>query len=664
MSQTSEGMKTRGAKVNIDPSLLSKTQVERRIEREAKNAEKEASKKKKAEAAMMKKEQRREAEERIAAAEDAQAQKRVSMFSVRPDITANLTATVTTAHGATRGHGGARSHGVAATATVPAAPAIRGKASGRGGGRGRVRGRGRGGIVPGPNGNAVDAGEEERQVSPVYGNVEITVANEEHVSLGSNVDSSEDGAAVFSDVEIPPVTDLDTESEGPVEGDVTMDDGEGDIDESSAMLFEDYSDNDGEYCGDEEDYEEEEEEMEIEAEAKPKKKQPKSKADPRALREDITAARAVKPIPLVQPLKNAPAKRRGSAVESQPLKKRPKAKLGGLDDDWKQVYGSMKPTVSSSSVVSTGAESSDVLITTGQFDRDESPEALQGSRQAKEISSANSNGIVLAKANVAEIDKKDREKTKGFRTVTSSKDLPSPDFDKTLEAVWNRWFSHLPPNYQDEHGAIKKRVDHPAIRKVAISALSSYRSDLAKKALAYVEEKMFYDLSEDADVEEVKSWVEGELLGMAILYEFPGETPNQHRGLFKSKVVSQTLAWHLIKIRDSPRHQYYGYPVGTLALVAAAIKRALNVWKEGYKLLPEKSESDIKQAARNGPHSFSQTNWGGTVRHYYDLYTSKLAESKLDEIAGRAEEYLPEKIKQLHQPAVGIDENDILQLSD
>ncbi|KAK7457889.1 hypothetical protein VKT23_010233 [Stygiomarasmius scandens] len=344
-----------------------------------------------------------------------------------------------------------------------------------------------------------------------------------------------------------------------------------------------------------------------------------------------------------------------------------------------------------------GAESSDVPITTGQFDRDKSPEVLQASCQAKEKSLANSNGIVLAKANVAEIDRKDREKTKGSRSVTSSKDLPfvdrndediwgnsalpklynwssiirdqflvasSPDFDKILETMWNRWFSHLPPNYQDEHGAVKKRVHHPAIKKVAISALSSYRSDLAKKVLAYVEEKMFYDLSEDADVEEVKGWVEGELSGMAILYEFPGEAPKDHRGLFKSKVVSQTLAWHLIKIRDSPRHQNYGYPIGTLALVAAAIKRALNVWKEGYKLLPEKSESDIKQAARNGPHSFSQTNWGGTVRHYYDHYTSKLAESKLDEIAGRAEEYLPEKIKQLHQPAVGIDENDVLLLSD
>jgi hypothetical protein len=90
----------------------------------------------------------------------------------------------------------------------------------------------------------------------------------------------------------------------------------------------------------------------------------------------------------------------------------------------------------------------------------------------------------------------------------------------------------------------------------------------------------------------------------------------------------------------------------------------LTIWKEGYKPQPEKSESDTKQAARNGPYSFSQTNWGGTVRHYFDHHTSKLGESKLDEIAARAEEYLPEKFKQLRQPAAGIDENDVLQLSD
>ncbi|KAK7457888.1 hypothetical protein VKT23_010232 [Stygiomarasmius scandens] len=305
MSQPPEAMKTRGVKVNINPSLLSRTQEERRIEREVKNAEKEAAKQRKAEAAMTKREQRKEAEERVAAAEDAQAQKRASMFSMRPDITGN--SAVTTAHGSTRGHGAAQGRGVAPSTSIPA-PAIHGKAGGRGRGRGRVhvrgrgRGQGRGGIVSAAaDPNSIAAGEKGRQISPVCDDTETRSI-------------TEDKAAALSDVEIPPATELDTESEGPVKGDITMDDGESDFDEStlnlSAMSFRDYSDDDQEYCGDEEDYEADEE-IEVEAKSKPKKKQPKSKEDPRALREDITIA-------LVQPLKNPAAKRRGSTVESQP----------------------------------------------------------------------------------------------------------------------------------------------------------------------------------------------------------------------------------------------------------------------------------------------------------------------------------------------------------
>ncbi|THU89298.1 hypothetical protein K435DRAFT_865432 [Dendrothele bispora CBS 962.96] len=111
---------------------------------------------------------------------------------------------------------------------------------------------------------------------------------------------------------------------------------------------------------------------------------------------------------------------------------------------------------------------------------------------------------------------------------------------------------------------------------------------------------------------------------------------------------------------DSPSHIDFGFPTGSLALTAAALKRALTMWKDGFKPQAEKSD---KPAARNGPHSFSQAHWGETVKHYYNKFTSKLSDSKFDEIVAYAEFYLPERFKQLHQQT-GIDDDDDLQMSD
>ncbi|KAK7457821.1 hypothetical protein VKT23_010164 [Stygiomarasmius scandens] len=316
-----------------------------------------------------------------------------------------------------------------------------------------------------------------------------------------------------------------------------------------------------------------------------------------------------------------------------------KSSIGGLDKDWTDVYGHKKAATSSSSLISTGAESDDGFVA-GEFDHEEPAVVVESSRRMKTEDSLTvkaAGTIKLAAANVAEIDRKDRENKKqssGTRSVTSSKHLPflkpndntiwdnsylpelynwvgticgqftassDPDFQKVMGEAWMRWFPHLPAQYQDEDGVMKKQAEHPAIESVTKSALSSFRSDLAKKALFYVEQKMNEELLEEDGVEEVKAWVAAQRAGMAILYE----SPDTHKGVFKSEVVSQTLAWYLGKIRDSPTHRYFGFPAGALALTAAAIKCALNSWKDGSKTTAERSESN-KQAARNGPNSFSQ----------------------------------------------------------
>ncbi|KAK7471982.1 hypothetical protein VKT23_000090 [Stygiomarasmius scandens] len=293
--------------------------------------------------------------------------------------------------------------------------------------------------------------------------------------------------------------------------------------------------------------------------------------------------------------------------------------------------------------------------------------------------------VVLIAANIAEIDCKEHgKKSESGRVIVSSKHLPFvnasdkevwnnsflPEIYNWLSTVrgqfsatnpsslkpatrntWNRWFLHLPSKYTDENGETNDRVDHPAVEAVTKAALRAYRSDFAKQALKFIEQKMDEDVPEQT-TEGRKVWVAKQLADMAVLYESPGESKKDHHGLFKSVVVSQTLAWHLYKTKDSIKYIWFGHPSGSLALAAAVIKRALFIWKDGVKLDIE-AEGDKtnkkKQAAHNSPTSFSQDQWSDTVEHYYDKYTSKLSEEKYKEIVAYAEKYMPEKSKKLFQ---------------
>ncbi|THU89296.1 hypothetical protein K435DRAFT_865430 [Dendrothele bispora CBS 962.96] len=330
-----------------------------------------------------------------------------------------------------------------------------------------------------------------------------------------------------SDIDLPPAMEVNTQSDNG--GDVWMDK---EVDDQAE--------------------EEEEDGEEQVGNLKILKKQPK--ADKQAIQQEITSARVVNPKPLVQPLKNAPGKQHGSGIKSKQSRKRTKAHIGGLDKDWKTIYGHKKAATSSSSVASTTeAESSDGVVL-GEFDVEETAEVVEASRQAKRLNTTKGKVSTLAgdikfvTANVAEIDKKDREKKKnssGSRLVPLSKHLPflkhsnkqiwensflpkiynwlgsthsqfsaasDPQFSTVVCNAWKHWFSHLPNEYEDEDGVSRKQAEHPAIEAVTTSVLSSYQSDLAKKALAQVEQKMNEELFEDVGVDDVKAWVTKQIL--------------------------------------------------------------------------------------------------------------------------------------------------------
>ncbi|KAK7435980.1 hypothetical protein VKT23_019387 [Stygiomarasmius scandens] len=706
----------RGVKVALDPTLLKKTQEERHIERETKEAEKQAEKEKKTAAAAKKKVLQQEAGVCIAAIEDNQVKTAGDLLALRPDIAKGTSeraaicgrgghaaaravpmAAPSGASG-TRGaiHGGSRdtARDSGHTTTCGGATARGGCGIARGGhaiargGCGIDRGGhaiAHGGRGFGHGGRATAHGgkksarpglvEELLDASAAHKDDATNDYAEPDVEPSKPIDEYDIGevsvaTSDVSDVDMPPATELDTESEGGVEGgikveledkmDKALDASEDEAGDAVLEVVEFDDDADKDYRDEEEEYDNDGNgDGDSEVGKRVVKRQSEPKEAKLAICQDIVATHTIKPTQLVQPLKNA--KRRGSNVGNEQSKKRVKATVGGLDKDWKSVYGNKSAATSSSSVVSTRSQSSDGII--GEFDVEESTEATETSRQTK-LGMAGGIGkpkqtvvdIKLVPANIAEIDRKDHVKripgTAGRHNVPSSKNLPfvypqdkqiwenhflpelygwqgvvkeqfssssHAEFNSIVQNAWLRWFDHLPPQYQDAAGVICERVDHPAIQSVVQATLSTYQTDLAnKKALLYVEQKMNKDVEpeEGIDMTEYrKLWVQAQLQGMSILYEFPDddEANTKPSGLFKSEVFLKTLAYHLYKICDSGKYVWFGHPAGALALSAAAIKRALTIWKDGIKpkMKPDDDvdgdgEKKLKQATRNGPTSFSQ----------------------------------------------------------
>ncbi|KAK7457820.1 hypothetical protein VKT23_010163 [Stygiomarasmius scandens] len=309
-------MQTRGVKVNIDPSLKKKTQQERHEEREQKVAEAQAEKERKATQVAAQHKRRQEAQARIAAIEDLQVENTSNLLALRPDQVEDSAATSAHSGAARGGRGGAAHGGRGGTARGGRGGATRGGRGGaaRGGRGGAARG-GRGGASRGDySGRGGGHGGDESRGSVDHHDITTDeVAEAEDTLL--QVANDDDAAAVNSDIEMPPVTEVDTESEGAI--DVSTDQPDEADPESIGSAIVEFSEDDDDYV------EEGEAEDDDEEQPEPRKRQLKTKEDRQSIRQGITSARMVKPKPPVQPLTTAPGKRRASGTNNEQSKKRP-----------------------------------------------------------------------------------------------------------------------------------------------------------------------------------------------------------------------------------------------------------------------------------------------------------------------------------------------------
>ncbi|KAJ3732788.1 hypothetical protein DFJ43DRAFT_1038927 [Lentinula guzmanii] len=177
------------------------------------------------------------------------------------------------------------------------------------------------------------------------------------------------------------------------------------------------------------------------------------------------------------------------------------------------------------------------------------------------------------------------------------------EFRPKLRELWMEHLGKLPhiSEFVKHNGHTIARENHPAIYTYAQSQIRTYRSKLGQNALKFVgdEVKTFESIIER------KKHVERLLHNDAFSYESPGMTRATSSGLFRGHLVIKTFAFHLTWALSSKLDS--GHPIGALALSAAAVERALTIWKTG--------EERKRKSSRNNEDSFSE-EWAPTVARF------------------------------------------------
>ncbi|SJL14072.1 uncharacterized protein ARMOST_17527 [Armillaria ostoyae] len=400
------------------------------------------------------------------------------------------------------------------------------------------------------------------------------------------------------------------------------------------------------------------------------------------LREGITELRAVAPAAAVQPIATASAKKRPNQLsdhETASAKRSKSDSIGGLVANWEKMYQQSAPAASTTSLALSGRgdETEDNNENPpGAFDHDEDVETLKEARKAKGLSKTRNAGVSAGKgvkvdkktvtvklelANVNEIDGKEREKAKARKAAWKFEDLPLPstsdiklfksnvivpildwaatledqfntnshsDLKPTVVLLWNNTFSHL-PKHLDE---VKKelRVDHPAIMAVVQTQIRSHRSELGKAAMATIARNWKHpDLKGCKTAEQRAEWVKIASKNKWFVYDKPENTAADGRGAYLGRLIIQTMAYHIHRTVSTPTT--FGPSAGALALAAAAVKRALQVWKKGVNSLAGKQ-------SKNSPESFGEESWAAVVKQHHKN-TNVLSKDKWNEIYLRCREF-------------------------
>ncbi|KAJ7891996.1 hypothetical protein B0H13DRAFT_1886941 [Mycena leptocephala] len=154
-----------------------------------------------------------------------------------------------------------------------------------------------------------------------------------------------------------------------------------------------------------------------------------------------------------------------------------------------------------------------------------------------------------------------------------------PDFKPTIEAIWDQYFSAY--SYTE------------AVEYLAASALQNWRSDIGKRALKIVKDR----LNAMPNIEARRKWVSEQAHNLAFLYRDP---------------VAQISMPSIPHLRYVPKSDIsYGHPIGAASLVAAALERALAICKDGIP-----STEGVPRRGKKNALNFVPVPWADRTASY------------------------------------------------
>ncbi|KAE9400902.1 hypothetical protein BT96DRAFT_938349 [Gymnopus androsaceus JB14] len=375
-----------------------------------------------------------------------------------------------------------------------------------------------------------------------------------------------------------------------------------------------------------------------------------------------------------------PKKRPGPPNDEQGNIKRqkptipPKSKpdIGGLRADAQKTLLKRKAAASSNvSLVSSECGGGTSEGAAGDFDQDESVASLTAAREMKKkgpkakSKSQAVNAVSLVPADVKIIDGKERRtQPKATRHTWSKSHLPL----KSVEDI-RKWDTQYMPHIYNFIGAqeaqfgtnsnlelkafqailwaeifpaLKEDANEPAITGVIQANLRTYRSEIGKKALKIVSRK-----AEEYDQECRADYIAGELDNDAWGYASPGLTRAESKGAMQGPGVLETLSLHLEFTQNVPHPDP---PTGALALCAAAYLRALHAWQPGFNSIAETRRLAKEEKVQNGKGNVSKNNkdtgfsdeWAPTVSKYYSVL-KKTPKTKWPTILDHARPFMNSK---------------------
>ncbi|KAJ3912092.1 hypothetical protein F5877DRAFT_85189 [Lentinula edodes] len=415
------------------------------------------------------------------------------------------------------------------------------------------------------------------------------------------------------------------------------------------------------------------------------KKRQEKKAQKTALRRAITAARVESPNESITPIKRPAVGIPEGETES---KKRSKlSEIGGLVPAWKSI-------LSAQGKISTAQPPLDVEpIDLGEFGQDDTADTLKIQRAGKSRKLLQRYGLDIVEVKLESVDadlianeervtgkpaqlpkSSRRMKTAdvpfvnaGDQDVWNTRILPAliewsgtrqsqfninadPELRSKVRDLWNIHLATIPPHCLDQKGNTILHCDHPAILSYAQNKLRTYRSHIGRNAMRIVSD---YVANNASTVPERQEIVQKLLRNNAFIYEKVGATRDLSSGAWRGELLMQAFAFYITWALSAPKNDLDSisdephFPVGALALTAAAVKWALTLWEPGYKITQTGTEEDqleeygdspeaktktkrkhsgTPKAPRNHTHSFGE-RWSSDCNKFQES-TTVLAEPK------------------------------------